>query len=421
MVDTFSKMCRLKIIIRLIFFLCTTAYAQEKSSDSVLANKPDTFFFSKYYIHQFGVEFRPGYVFQTNSFLRGDNWRGKSIWSTSSIHLKYSFKLRPSSCEDYVYNGAYQGIGIARYSFGDKAELGTPTAFYLFQGARIAQFSPRLSLNYEWNFGISTGWHPYDFYLNPTNKIIGSKANAYLNVNFYLSWALCRELDLVSGFTLSHFSNGNTKFPNAGLNTVDAKVGLVYNFNRDSVPKRETVYPYSSIPRFPKHISYDLTLFGSWRRKGVYLNEDTQVASPGSYSVFGFNFAPMYNLGYKIRVGGSLDGVYDGSANVYANDFIKGTDPEFLKPAFNRQIALGLSARAEYVMPYFTVGVGVGANMLHKGGDMKGSYQVLALKIKMTRDTYLHIGYNLKDFKNPNYLMLGLGFRFHNKYPRLHR
>lgn len=100
---------------------------------------------------------------------------------------------------------------------------------------------------------------------------------------------------------------------------------------------------------------------------------------------------------------------------------LKGTDPEFLKPAFNRQIALGLSARAEYVMPYFTVGVGVGANMLHKGGDMKGSYQVLALKIKMTRDTYLHIGYNLKDFKNPNYLMLGLGFRFHNKYPRLHR
>lgn len=143
-------------------------------------------------------------------------------------------------------------------------------------------------------------------------------------MNFYLSWALCRELDLVSGFTLSHFSNGNTKFPNAGLNTVDAKVGLVYNFNRESVLKRETVYPYSSIPRFPKHISYDLTLFGSWRRKGVYLNEDTQVASPGSYSVFGFNFAPMYNLGYKIRVGGSLDGVYDGSANVYANDFIKG-------------------------------------------------------------------------------------------------
>lgn len=31
----------------------------------------------------------------------------------------------------------------------------------------------------------------------------------------------------------------------------------------------------------------------------------------------------------------------------------------------------------------------------------------------------LHIGYNLQDFQTPNYLMLGLGFRFNNKYPKV--
>ena len=35
------------------------------------------------------------------------------------------------------------------------------------------------------------------------------------------------------------------------------------------------------------------------------------------------------------------------------------------------------------------------------------------------RNLFLHIGYNLQDFKNPNYLMLGFGFRFHSVKPKL--
>src|SRR5699024_2371104 len=116
------------------------------------------------------------------------------------------------------------------------------------------------------------------------------------------------------------FSNGNTKFPNAGINTAGAKIGLVYNMNRDAKDVAGALFR-PVVPRFPRHISYDLVLFGSWRRKGVYWGEK-QIASPGSYPVAGFNFAPMYNLGYKIRVGASLDGVYDGSANVYTEDRI---------------------------------------------------------------------------------------------------
>ena len=46
-------------------------------------------------------------------------------------------------------------------------------AFYVFQGARIARFNPRLSLNYEWNFGISAGWKPYDNDYNSYNGAVG--------------------------------------------------------------------------------------------------------------------------------------------------------------------------------------------------------------------------------------------------------
>ena len=40
----------------------------------------------------------------------------------------------------------------------------------------------------------------------------------------------------------------------------------------------------------------------------------------------------------------------------------------FYKPSLKNQLALGVSARGEYLMPYFTVGVGIGVNALHGGG-----------------------------------------------------
>lgn len=373
------------------------------------------------FIHRLGIEGRPQYVFPTNPFLQGENERWEPIRSSFAAHLKYSFQFRPNTCADRIYGGAYQGFGLAATTFGDKKQLGDPISFYMFQGARIVRFIPSLSLNYEWNFGLSVGWKPYDNDYNSYNGAVGSRMNAYINAGIYLNWTFSRYFDLIIGGDFTHFSNGNTKFPNAGINTAGAKIGLVYNMNRDAKDVAGALFR-PVVPRFPRHISYDLVLFGSWRRKGVYWGEK-QIASPGSYPVAGFNFAPMYNLGYKIRVGASLDGVYDGSANVYTEDRIvenggSSSNCEFLRPGVQHQLALGVSGRAEYVMPYFTIGVGIGANVVGRG-DLRGLYQILALKIGVTRNSFLHIGYNLQNFQTPNYLMLGLGFRFHNKYPKV--
>jgi hypothetical protein len=374
-------------------------------------------------IHRLEIEVRPGYILPTNKFIRGENALNRPIRQNLSAHLKYGFRFHPDSHTGRIYRGAYQGIGFAYYDFGNSREIGEPKAAYLFQGATLTGITPRLSLDYEWNFGLSTGWSPYDYENNPFNGMIGSKVNAYMNVNFYFRHLLSRHFDLTYGISLTHFSNGNTQFPNAGLNTVEAKAGIAYNINRQANYLPKSLPDRSSLLRdFPRHISCDVVLFGSWRRKGIIFN-DEPMASPDKYPVFGFNINPMYNLGYKLRIGASLDGVYDSSANIYTEDYIishGGSNPgyTFYKPAMNKQLALGLSARAEYVMPYFDVGLGIGTNVLHGGGDMKGIYQILALKIKVTRYSFLHIGYNLHNFNTPNYLMLGLGFRLNNQHPR---
>lgn len=369
------------------------------------------------FIHRLGIEARPQYVFPTNPFLQGENERWKPIQSSFAAHLKYSFKFRPNTCADRIYGGAYQGFGLAVTTFGDRKQLGDPVTFYVFQGARIARFNPRLSLNYEWNFGLSAGWKPYDNDYNSYNGAVGSRVNAYLNAGIYLNWSLSRYFDFIIGGDFTHFSNGNTKFPNAGLNAVGLRAGLTYNFGR----KSSEMAPRTVCPAFPRHFSYDLTFFGSWRRKGIEVG-DKQYAAPDAYTVLGFNFASMYNFGYKFRAGVSLDGVYDSSANVAIADQIvemgSSADLTVEKPGVDRQLALGVSARAEFVMPYFNIGVGLGTNFLHKGGDLKAFYQMLTLKVAVTRSSYVHIGYSLRDFHMPNFLMLGVGYRFNNKYPR---
>ena len=85
---------------------------------------------------------------------------------------------------------------------------------------------------------------------------------------------------------------------------------------------------------------------------------------------------------------------------------------EYARPAAARQMALGLSARTEFVMPYFSINFGVGTNVINAQGDFSGVYELLALKMNVTRRAILHIGYSLNNFHTPKHLMLGVGWRF---------
>lgn len=364
-------------------------------------------------IHLVSADFCPGGILHTNGFLVGNNPEERTMNHATTYKLKYAFMEEPTSPVGQIYKGAYQGIGLAYHEFNP--QLSNPLSVYLFQGARIFG-GKRVSLNYEWNLGLTFGWNPYDPSTNPDNHVIGSKVTAYINADFYANIILARWLDLNIGASVSHFSNGNTAYPNMGLNTLTAKVGFSYYFNRPSPQSQPTSH---ALPPFQRHISYDLVLFGAWRARG-YTDIDTYqtYVLPGTYAVWGFNFNPMYNFCHWMNVGLSLDGVYDRSANYSYDDYdYPNMSPshELQRPSASSQMALGLSARLEFVMPYFTINLGCGRNFINDRGDHKGSYQMLALKLNVTHKVFLHIGYSLSELKNPRFLMLGVGYRFNGK------
>ena len=400
-----------KVIVFLgIIFVGGVLRVAGQGNDSLVDVSPRKF------VHGLRVEGRPEYIFPTSSFLKGENAEGRIIRGAFSTHVKYLFRYCPGSIDERIYGDVYQGVGLGFYNFGESRQLGNPVAFYLFQGARISSLAPWLSLHYEWNFGLSAGWKPYDSYYNSYNTMIGSKVNAYINANFYLRWRLSPRVSLLSGLTVSHFSNGNTKIPNAGLNTIGGNIGLECNFYRkDDLKSLERKVALTTQP-FRRHFTYDFVFFGSWHDRLVKTS-DGFSPSPEAYPVFGFNFTPMYNLNYKFRLGVSLDGTFDGGANLYTEGDVYGKvdKSDIVRPPLGDQFALGLSGRVEYVMPFFVVGVGIGANVIGKN-DLNMFYQLLTLKIALSRAVFLHVGYRLQNFNEPNFLMLGIGFRFNGKY-----
>lgn len=359
------------------------------------------------------ISFRSARLLPTSPYFRGEFTQEKPAAATFSGHLRYGFRFGPETFYGKRYPDAVQGIGVGYHTFFNPTEIGNPLSVYVFQTTPIFYITERISINYEWNFGVSYGWRKYDPETNPNNTVVGSKANAYINLGVLLDWRLNEQVSLKMGAGLSHFSNGNTVYPNAGVNTAGGYVGLVWNVCRQAA--RPRIQPE---PDFQSHVSYDLVFYGSVRKKGFLWEDGSPFIVPGSFAVTGLNFAPMYNFSKYFRAGLSLDAQFDESANIadhVANAYASASDVKFHRPPFAEQFAVGLSARAEIVMPIFSINIGVGRNLLCKGPDTDSFYQIFALKTEITRNLFVHIGYQLYKFKSPNNLMLGLGYRLHTR------
>lgn len=363
-------------------------------------------------IHRIEWDVIPSSIIHTNKYLNGNNDEGRIMNHAFTTRLQYALQEPPGTERAQIYKNSYQGIGLACHDFNQ--QLGNPISAFLFQGARIKRFSSALSLNYEWNLGLTFGWNPYNYISNKQNMVIGSKITAYIDADFYLNWRLNNKFDLNTGLSATHFSNGNTTIPNAGLNVMGGRVSLAYYFNR----QRENYPSVKRIPPFHKHISYDLMAYGAWRKQGIYLQEGP-VALPDTYGVVGFSFSPLYNVNHWFNAGLSLDGAYDSSSNLYVEDYTiaYGEEPNDLAhiahPSAMKQMTLGLSSHFEFVMPYFTINAGIGHNFVNAHGELNGWYESMALKIGVTHNLFLNIGYSLYNFKTPNHLMFGLGWHFH--------
>ena len=353
--------------------------------------------------HRMTAEIRPVLNIPTHGFYRGYNDMKKAVNYAAPVHLKYSFTLNQESRLGRLYPTAYQGVGVAVHSFFHHDLIGTPVIMYLFQGSRIADLGKKLSLDYEWNLGASYGWK--------VNEVVGSRWNIYINVGLPFTWHVNPQCDLSFGPEYTHFSNGDTTFPNGGSNTVGVRLGITWKGQCDNAgkqmkekaPGRMLIQGEEELKsRKPaERMSYDLFVYGAWRADR-YIHEGKLHIINEPHAVAGMTINPLYRLNRYFSVGPGLDVMHDRSADLTGDT---------KKLPVTRQTALGLSAKTELTMPYFSINLGAGYNILSGADDLKGFYTTYNLKGFISERFFLTIGYRLGSVNYAHNLMFGVGVR----------
>lgn len=356
-----------------------------------------------------GVEAGAGYVPGTNEFLKGENREGKTINSNLHGALRADFSFNSASAEGMLYKGLYQGVGVNVNSFFAPNILGTPLSVYVYQGAPIVALSPRLTLGYEWRFGAAFGWKHFSEESAENKAPVSTSTTAHMGLGLKLQYRITEQWNMTLGVDATHYSNGNTSIPNAGVNSMGASIGLAYTLNPQQHKFARNVQLEAEADSL--RWIYDIIVYGAWRKRILAIEND-RVLCPGKFGVIGIQFAPMLKLNRWVAVGPSLDMQYDESAGL-SPYWVEGSYDEnikFHRPPFGKQLSIGLSAHAELTMPIFSVNAGLGYDMLNPVGNRR-FYQSLALKTFVTKRLFLNIGYRLGEFKEPQNLMLGVGIR----------
>ena len=352
------------------------------------------------------ADIRPAYNIISHYALRGIYTNGDALESALSANLQYSFSLPKRNPLSEIYPTAYQGIGVGVYTFYHDNFTGTPIAIYILQGARIADFTERLSLGYEWNLGASWGWLP--------NEAMNSRYNVLITLSLPLSWRIGQGWELYVAPYFNHFSNADTHFSNSGANLFGLRLGATYHFNEDEtrVDAGRYISPSERYGdcSFAEHLSYDIILYGGWRADRftqdghIYL---TDKALP----LGGMHFQPHYHLNDHFAIGASLDIQVDSSLNLYAITTDDGKLLSIGRPTLWEQTEIGLSLRGEIKAPIFTIGASVGLNINKQGYDMSRLYTQFSLKAFLTQRLFLYVGYRFNSHQYTHNMMYGLGIR----------
>lgn len=356
-----------------------------------------------------GVQVNPAWVPGTNKFIKGDNYEYRIVNAGISADFRADFSFSPGSKQGMLYPHLYQGIGVGVNSFFANSLLGSPVSAYVYQGAPFATLSHRLRIGYEWRFGAAFGWKHYGEENVDNNAPVSTSVTAMLGLGVKLEYDLSRKWQLSLGLNATHYSNGNTSWPNRGVNALGAAIGVAYTLAPEQ--KHVDVPDWLEQEADQGRWMYDIMAYGAWRKRALIVGDEPRVC-PGRFGILGLQLSPLRKLNRYVAVGPAVDLQWDESAGLapYWVEGTTGDDIKFERPPFGKQLSVGVSAHAELTMPIFAVNAGLGYDFITPKGE-KRFYQSLALKTFFTRSVFLNVGYRLGNFKDPQNLMLGLGIR----------
>ena len=291
--------------IYLFFFLGFYVYSQAQSDSLKLTKR--NFWENK----SFQVGYQNGYVFQTNDFLKGLNTRAASVDEYQDVFLKFSKQTNGEKLWEQIFKYPSWGFGMYVADFYNHAEIGTPIALYGFLNAPFVRWK-HSSFNYEISFGATGNWKSFNPLTNQYNTSIGAGESFFIDGGLNMDVELSKHLDLIAGFSLTHFSNGALKIPNSGINSIAPKVSLKYNlYDRPKFIKHE-------LPKFKPVNEWEISAFVS--QKNLVFDTLTNIGIlekyEGAYfTVLGVTATYNHQISRMSKIGIGMNLAYNESVN----------------------------------------------------------------------------------------------------------
>ncbi|WP_315824548.1 acyloxyacyl hydrolase [Paraflavitalea speifideaquila] len=165
---------------------------------------------------------------------------------------------------------------------GDIEIFGRPHAAF---GFITFPFSNKRRNNFQIEpaLGLTYNLKPYNPEHNVINDAIGAKFAVYFALNLGGKYKINREIDLLYGYDITHFSNGRTVTPNLGLNMMGFSVGGRYNFNAAQRKTDNSIFPTTLLDARPHlqpaqpHQRSELIISPSTRPWALYRTKTMQA------------------------------------------------------------------------------------------------------------------------------------------------
>ncbi len=189
------------------------------------------------------------------------------------------------------------GVSLYHLYLGNDEELGRSTGLYpYFQFPVLSR--KKLILSYQIGWGITYVSKTYERIDNFQNIAIGSHFNAAIGSLAELEIPLYDGLQLRTGLSFIHFSNGSARKPNLGINTAGLHAGLGYRFG----PAEEQPPKWEKSPPKHRYESMFALLVG---------NKQVSLSDPKSYFVYTFSGELGRRYSEKAMVAIGLDAIYN--------------------------------------------------------------------------------------------------------------
>ena len=339
------------------------------------------------------------------------NWQdGSPIFNYTTF--RFGYIVPKGSSIDMIFKSPQVGIGALIGHCERGFEFGNPVALYLYQGAKVKQFSEKISLDYLLSLGSIYMPVHYDPVRYPDKYMFGNGFNIFLSYDLNVVWRLSEKIDFKLGVNASHISNGNTREPNNGINNAGLLLGIAYRLASDRNMTHDIFDPQVNNKKWV----HDVAIISSSRNRSfIFPETEEEIFTKRSHHIWGVSYSASYLLIRRLTTGLGAEFIYDNSAGVHLSDYtVIGENKvtgHVTKGPTSQRLCVSPLIIGEYAMPYYSIFLSLNYALFGGYGYEKKFHQVAGVKIPFSNGLYGAFGITAYNLSKAEHLYFALGIK----------